>query len=294
MREINEVAVIGCGVAGITSAIQLKRSDFEPIIFEKSVIGGLLLNANFVENYPGFPSGITGIELVKIFRKHLENLDIKIIKTKVLKINCKNDFFEIKTINGNFYFKVVVVATGTIPKRLDIDGEKNLFKKKLFYEIKNLPPLFGDENFLIVGGGDCAFDYALNLAKKGISSKILYRGKKPKCLPLLKERAKENPKIEIYPETQIFCFKNDRKIKTNCRTKTKEFTLQSDYVLVAIGRLPNYSILPMQALKIEKNGKTSIPGLYLAGDVIGSYRQVGIAVGSALSTAMAINDYLNR
>lgn len=295
MRDI-EIAIIGAGPAGITAGIQLKRASFNPTIFEKNEIGGLLINASLVENYPGFPKGISGIELVEIFKRHIKKSNIKIIKTEVIKIIPKKDYFEIQTQNKNYNFHTVIVATGTIPKRINVIGEKNLYHKKIFYEIKNLPKLNGNENFVIIGSGDVAFDYALNLAGKGISSKILYQKKTLKCLPLLGERAEKEIKIEMCPETKILkFFKKDEKIQTTYNNSDKEFTITSDFVLVAIGRKPNYDILPNSIKpKIGKNGKTEIPGLYLAGDVTKNYRQVGIVVGSGLSTAMDINDYINK
>lgn len=295
MEKINDIGIVGAGPAGITAAIQLKRSSFEPILFEKNEIGGLLLNANFVENYPGFPNGISGKELVRDFKGHLEKLNIKVINKGIKKINLKEDYFELSTLNDNFYFHTVVVAIGTIPNKIDIPGAKKLFRKKLFYEIKNLPLLKGDESFVIIGGGDAAYDYTLNLAERGIHSKILYRNKKLKCLPLLVKRVKENSKIETYPETRVLSFREENKnVNTRYEFNGIKKSIISSYVLVAIGRKPDYSILPESVKpKIGENGRAEIPGLYLIGDVCGGYRQVGIAVGNALSTAMDINDYLD-
>lgn len=296
MSKIHDIGIAGAGPAGITAAIQLKRSSFEPILFEKDEIGGLLLNANLVENYPGFANGLPGRELVEHFKKHLDKFNIKIIKKEVIKIIPQNDKFEVVTQNENYQFRKVILATGTTPSRMDVKGERENFRDKIFYELKNLPVLKGNEKFIIIGGGDASFDYALNLANKGIHSKILHRNIKFKCLSLLEKRVRKNFKIEIITGAKIRNFqKYGEKIKTNYVCSNEELSEISDYILIAIGRKPNYQILPDGIqINVGKNNETNIPGLYIIGDMVGVYRQVGIAVGSALITAMAINDNLNN
>ncbi|UCE72964.1 MAG: FAD-dependent oxidoreductase, partial [Methanomassiliicoccales archaeon] len=137
---MNYVAVIGAGPAGVAAGIYLKRAGFEPLVFEKEDIGGLLLNANFVENYPGFPEGISGEDLVGLFRKQLSLFGIEVKKKEVKKISKEKGLFKLITDDDEIISQAVIMATGTTPKSIDIQGQTPLIGRKLFYEIKNIPP----------------------------------------------------------------------------------------------------------------------------------------------------------
>jgi thioredoxin reductase (NADPH) len=126
--------IIGAGPAGIAASIYLKRAGLEPIFIEKGEIGGLLINANLVENYPGFPEGIRGRDLVEVFKKQLSRLGIKVTKGQVSKVIPKDGHFYI-TVEGNeIESHSLIVASGTEPKALDIPAESDLLGRKLFYE----------------------------------------------------------------------------------------------------------------------------------------------------------------
>jgi len=296
---LHDVGIIGLGPTGIAASIFLKRAGFDIISFEKGRIGGLLLNAHFVENYPGFPNGISGSELCELMKKHLEKWDIKPKSEKIINISYENDKYTLKSFNKEFFLKTVIIATGTIPRKLNIPGEKKSSGNKIFYEIKDLLPIIktGDK-CVIIGGGDTGFDYALNLAEKSVSVDLFLKSDKPKCLPILKKRAGKKNNIIIHP-TYIpskFIHKND-KIKTSFNSNeliinhseySKEnFSITSDYVLIACGRTPLDDILQ------ENVEKSNIDGFYFAGDVrTGKFRQVGIAVGEGITAAMKIENYL--
>lgn len=240
---IYDCLIIGGGPAGIAAAIQLKRAGLRIAIFEKNEIGGLLRNANKVENYLGF-DGKSGEKIVEVFVAQLEKHEIEVISEEVLTVT---HGFVVKTANAEYESKTVIVATGTKPRKLDIEG--------VYYEIADLPPLTQPKKFLVIGGGDVAFDYALNLHARGHYVKI--RTKVPlKCLSLLIERA---------VAAGIKYSENEDK--------------DVDYILVAIGRDSN---LPEITTISEK-------GLYFVGDVHNKiYRQVHIATGDALKAAMQI------
>lgn len=159
------------------------------------------------------------------------------------------------------------MATGTKPKKIDI---KNIDKSKIFYEIYDLIPNLKEKNCCtIIGGGDAAFDYALNLSKRNIKSKIHFRSKFPKCLPLLFRRAQKDKNIEIFSSSIEYESDN------------------SDFYLVACGRDPN---MPQSDIDLEKS---NIPGLYFAGDVqTGQFRQTSIAIGQGVLAAMKADEYL--
>lgn len=293
---LHPVVIIGAGPAGIAAAIQLKRSGFQPLVLEKDRVGGLLLNANLVENYPGFPQGISGKRLVTYFKKHVNKLKIRIRKDKVKKVKAVRDGFDIITDKQRLRARAVIVATGTRPRLSGFIGEVELSRQhRIHYEIKDLSVLFRKDILTIVGGGDAAFDYALNLATRVKTVNIIYRGKYPKCLPLLWQRVKKVSRIKLLSETAVLSAHRVRVKGKNCLIVTlkkgkKVRSIKSDWLIVAVGREPirEYLSWPIrQAVRI--------PGLFIAGDIKrGVFRQMGIAVGDGLLAAMQTIEYLRE
>lgn len=294
---MNDVAIIGAGPAGIAASIYLKRAGIEPLVFEKDEIGGLLLNANFVENYPGFPEGISGKALAHLFKEQLLHFGIEVKKEEVKKVSYENGTFTLNTDEEEFESRVVIVATGTIPKGIELTGQSYLIGKKLFYEIKDIPPPEREDSFVVIGGGDAAFDYALNLSKDVEKVDIIFRSDKAKCLSLLEDRVREGKNISVHPKTLTLSVEEEGdRVVVKCRSEGKELTFTSDYTLIACGRKPNLALLPeeiRESLVIQEDGTTNIPGLFIAGDVRrGYFRQTGIAVGDGILCAMSAVNFL--
>ena len=288
---MNDVGIIGAGPAGIAASIYLKRAGIDITLFEKDKIGGLLFNAYLVENYPGFPLGINGKKLCMLMGKHLKKWDIKPVMKEVKQIKIEKNNFILNIKNGKITFKAVILATGTIPKELNIPGEHEIARKLLFYEIKDLLPRLKPGNICcIIGGGDAAFDYALNLIYNGVAVEIYFRSKIPKCLTILEERAIKCPDIRIYPSfTPISIKEREGKPEIKFKSTDNKATHVSnpDYMLIACGRNPNKNLFP------NDFEKRNIPGLFIAGDIrTGNFRQVGIAVGEGIYTAMNVETYL--
>ncbi|HEX9912611.1 MAG TPA: NAD(P)/FAD-dependent oxidoreductase [candidate division Zixibacteria bacterium] len=318
-----EITIIGAGPAGVTAAIQLKREGFEPLVLEQEKVGGLLWNANLIENYPGFLGGISGKKLARLFLRQLNRLEINIVRQKVKHLSRKEGFFEIETEAGKsgknrFSSRMVIVATGTVPKNINLPGAEDSSSKKLFYEITELPSTEG-KKIIIIGGGDIAFDYALNLVspemlrekrKGGKDCKIdlVFRDSSPKCLPLLLARAKKSKKINLFAKTiPLKIREKEGSVFLDCCKKSsaksgKKFSLSSDYVLVAIGRVPSIDFLSeeLRSLYLQRDigkalNRQKVSGIFFAGDVInGDYRQAGIAVGDGLACGMKIAKLLKR
>ena len=281
-----DVAVIGAGPAGITAAIQIKRCGVEPLLLEKDRVGGLLLNANLVENYPGFPDGISGEKFAEIFLIHLKNAGVVLRKETVKKIFKKNNVFHILTDKDEILAKCLILATGTLPKKLGIPGETDLAGRRLFSEIKDLPANTGI--FTLVGGGDIAFDYALNLSKTAEKINMIIRGK-DKCIPVLAEEAEKRENIQIHYRTIPVSVKEKENVLLRCNIDGKYVDFVSDYVLVAAGRTPNTGMLN------DELKEHLVPELFLAGDVKnGEFRQTGISVGDGLLSAMKVVKFLRR
>lgn len=285
--SISDVVIIGAGPAGLAMAIQLKRYKIDPVLLEKEAVGGLLRNANLVENYLGFPDGISGQSLIELFKKQLANSQISPRFEEVLEVDYQEDAFTIKTTRGVITSRIVVVASGTKPKRLlGIDISKEA-EKRVFYEICHLDHV-SNKKIAIVGAGDAAFDYALNLSRKNEVT-ILNRGEKAKCLPLIFERALKNGCISYMKNIEVKDVKyHDNGLILVCRDFTGERKICTSYLVVAIGREPSLDFLS-ENLKKELEKLRKSKRLYMVGDVQnGIYRQTAIAVGNGIKAAMEI------
>lgn len=286
--KVEPVIIIGAGPAGLATAIQLKRYGLEALLFERASLGGLLRNANLVENYPGFPQGIAGVELVDLFVRQAQNLNIKATFEEISSVSYKAGIFRADTQCDCYHSKVMVIATGTKPlkfKNLVIPEE---LADRVYYEVYELLQIEG-KRVAIVGSGDAAFDYALNLSKKN-QVIILNRGKQPKCLPLLWERSKNVSSITYHKDILLCQLSQapDDGLWLDCQSETGEIQFQADYLLGAIGREAQMDCLS-PAFSQQEQALSQKGVLYMIGDVKnGIYRQTSIAVGEGVMAAMKI------
>ena len=282
-----QIAIIGAGPAGIAAAIQLKRYGFDPIVFEKNQVGGLLANANLVENYPGFPDGIRGNELVELMKKQLANY-VETNNEDVTEVDYSNNLFSVISKSGTMQSKVLIIATGTKHREFsDIEIPKGV-KDKVIYEIKSILNIKG-KTIAIIGAGDAAFDYALNLAKSN-NVIIINRNSETSCLPLLEKRASQFSNIAVWANSKIrevIDSKNNR-IQILVDRETGIEKIETDYLIPAIGREPNLDILS-DSLKNNSDKLRHEGTLYYIGDVKNDmFRQTAISVGDGIHSAMEI------
>jgi len=283
--KIEGVAIIGAGPAGIAAAIQLRRYGFKPRIIEQAEPGGLLKNARRVENYPGFPKGIPGRELVKLLCLHLGD-NGPVDRETVLNADYRNRHFVVKTDRRTFRARLLVVASGTEPIRIFNERTQKTLANRLFYEPWSMPRV-KNRRIAIVGAGDAAFDYALGRAS-GNKVWILGRRSKPRCLTALWRCCRKNPNIKYLGPTRLESIGRDgRSIWLRLGSGR---ILLVDYILVAAGRKPCLGFLGSNLrknIRILMNQKK----LWLIGDVKNKrYRQVGISVGDGIRCAMEIAD----
>ncbi|MBE0518196.1 MAG: NAD(P)/FAD-dependent oxidoreductase [Thermoplasmata archaeon] len=299
MDEREGVTIIGAGPAGIAAAMYLHRAGICPVLLERADLGGLLLQANLVENYPGFPGGIRGLELVKLFVEQMNALGVVVTVTCVDDVRADGKDFKITTSEGVLLSQAVIVATGTVPKVPTIKGARHLMGKRVFDDVRAVP-LIGKSGgkVIILGGGDAAFDYALNLSGRGHNVTIVSRSE-PRCLPLLRKRVEDrNIELVVGASPALVIEKAGRTI-VDCHDRGKVVRVVGDFVLLACGRAPNTAVLaPALRNRIgqpKSPPETDVPGLYLAGDVLkGVCRQTGIAVGDGIHAAMLAERYLNK
>lgn len=292
-RMKSEVAIIGAGPAGLSAAIQLVRYGLEPLVFEKTSPGGLLRNANWIENYPGFPDGICGPDLVTRITAQAERIGVRLIFEEVLEVSYSEDF-TIRTSGDTYTTGILVIAAGTVPRRLREPALPAEVQDRLFYEVY---PLLGlrDQRIVIIGAGDAAFDYALNLARSN-TVHILNRSRERKCLPLLWERASDQAAIHYHENTAVWDVGPGpaKDIILSCRSPSGDFTLRATYLIAALGRDPGTDFLSGE-LKADSASLESQGRLYWIGDVKnGIYRQTAIAAGEGVLAAMKIYQYLQE
>ena len=282
------VIIVGAGPAGIAAAIQLKRYGYNPLLYEAGKVGGLLLNANLVENYPGFPGGISGPELVALFESQLERLSIVPRMEQVLGVEFRDGVFRINTGGGRYQAGYLVVASGTSPKKLAGIKMAGGVQDRIYHHVYPLLGVSG-KDLVIIGAGDAAFDYALNLGKNN-SVTILNRSDEVKCLPLLWERAQGNPHINYLRNTSVRRISEAAGggLMVKCRTAEGTCEYRADFLIAAIGRYPNVEFLS-QSKSIRPDNLASTGLLYKIGDVKNQiYRQTTIAVGDGVRAAMRI------
>jgi thioredoxin reductase (NADPH) len=280
--ENEQVVVIGAGPAGASAAIQLQRYNIPFALLEKNRVGGLLWNANLVENYPGFPKGISGSKLVGLVKKQMDYFGVPVVQDIVLNLTQVDGVFQVTGEHSEYRPRFVVVASGTRPTPIPMVVPSGT-QEKVFSEVSQLIGEHG-KRIAVVGAGDAAFDYALNLTKNRNSVTILNRSKQVQCLKLLWERAMAEPGISYTPETQVSEVSLDNESGALLLQLKDGNRLKVDYLLFAIGRVPQVEFLD-EGLAGEND-----EDLYFVGDVKnGLYRQAAIAAGDGLRAAMDIH-----
>jgi thioredoxin reductase len=279
------ILIIGAGPAGITTAIQLQRYAIPYTLVEKNQVGGLLWNANLVENYPGFPNGVSGVKLINLFEKQLKRMNTSIKQDQITSVEWKGDHYFIRG-RDSYHSKILVIASGTKPKRNPIIIPESA-RRRVFSDVVPLLDV-KNRNVLIVGAGDAAFDHALNLTKNRNSVTILNRGKRVKCLKLLEERVTAEPNITYRSNVTVSQLDSDdieQKLIVRCDTGD---VLDVDYLIFAIGRDPQLDFFT-DSMRENENMLQRSGRLHFIGDVCnGLLRQTAIAAGDGLRAAMRI------
>jgi len=283
-----DVAIIGAGPAGLMTAIQLRRCGIAPLVLEGARLGGLLHNANLVENYPGFPQGITGPRLVKLFTAQARRLGVAVTFDEVIELDYNGKVFNLETRRDACQACLVVVASGTKPITFPQGLVPRAAQEQVFYEVLPLLGVAG-RRIAIVGAGDAACDYALNLAKRN-EVVILNRSAEVKCLPLLWERVSALPNVACRPRTAVTRIVRPPAggLRIEADGPHGQTTLEADYLIGALGRLPRLDFLSA-SLRAKSAALEGRGVLYFVGDVKNDiFRQTAIAVGDGLLAAMKI------
>ena len=285
----HSVAIIGAGPAGLAAAIQLRRYGIDLLLLEAEAVGGLLRNANLVENYPGFPGGIPGLQLVRLFAEQLQEAGVAVTCARVTALGEDGGSFRLETGEQFYHARILVIASGSQALTFQDFAIPQAAEPRVLYQVL---PVMGQvgQHFAIVGAGDLAFDYALNLGRSNEVT-ILNRSGERRCLPLLKERAACNPNIAYRENTWIerVAVRSDGGLMLTCRSPQGDASIACDYLVGAIGRAPQLEFISedflRNASRWQQEGR-----LYFIGDVKNQhYRQASIAIGDGVMAAMQIH-----
>jgi thioredoxin reductase (NADPH) len=300
-----DVVIIGSGPAGYTAAVYTSRAKLTTLIISGTLPGGQLMTTSEVENYPGFPNGIFGPELMMNMRQQSERFGANIVDDEVIKVDFKKRPFKIATHSETYTTEAVIVCTGASPRKLGIPAEQQFSGRGVSYCATCDGPFFKGEDIVVVGGGDTALEEATFLTKFGKSVKIVHRRESLRASKILQEKAMENPKIEFMWNNVVSDIKGDKKIATvmvKNIASGKETSLEAGGLFVAIGHEPNTSIFKGQ-LELDDKGymvlknhtKTSVEGVFAAGDVHDHrYRQAVTAAGFGCMAAIDVERWLSE
>jgi thioredoxin reductase (NADPH) len=301
--ETYEVIIIGSGPAGYTAGVYTSRAKLNTLLISGSLPGGQLMTTSEVENYPGFPNGIFGPELMMNMRQQAERFGAKLLDDEVVEVDFKKRPFGIRTHGQEFRSESVVICTGASPRKLGLRAEQEFAGKGISYCATCDGPFFKGEDIAVVGGGDTAIEEATFLTKFGKSVKIIHRKDFLRASKILQEKAFENPKIDFVWDNVVSDISGNKKINSisirNLKTG-EERKIPVGGLFVAIGHEPNTSIFKGQLelddrgyIALTKNTRTSVEGVFAAGDVHDyRYRQAITAGGFGCMAALDVEKWL--
>lgn len=302
------VIIIGSGPAGYTSALYLARAGYSPLVIAGALTpGGQLMNTTEVENYPGFADGILGPDLMEAMQKQAEKFGAQILLNDVISVDFNGDLKAVTTDDGVTYTsKAVIVSTGSQVRKLGVPGEQEYSGRGVSYCATCDGFFFREKPIVVVGGGDSAFEEALFLTRFGSCVTLIHRRDSFRASKIMVDRARKNSKINFVLDS-VVCSVNgvdgDAQSVTVKNVKTGETqNIEASGIFVAIGHSPSTSFLD-GALELNEDGtiavqgastRTSVPGIFAAGDVVDSvYRQAISAAGMGCRAALDAQAYLN-
>lgn len=299
-----KVIIIGSGPAGLTAAIYAARADLAPLMIEGLEAGGQLMLTTEVENYPGFPDGIMGPEMMELFRKQAERFGTRIVRSNVSKVDFSERPFKIWVGEEKYEAEAVIVSTGATARWLEVPGEDKLRGHGVSACATCDGFFFRDREIVVVGGGDSAMEESLFLTKFASKVTIVHRRDEFRASAIMARRALEHDKIEVRWNSVVDEILGDETVTgvklRNVETGDVE-VFPTEGVFMAIGHIPNTAVFDGQLeindkgyLKTFENTMTSIPGVFGAGDVVDfTYRQAVTAAGMGCEAAIDVERWLD-
>ncbi len=302
-----DVVIIGGGPAGLTAGIYCGRAKLKTVIFEALSAGGQVLMAGTIENYPGFPGGISGPELIERFEKQLSEIGVPLTEfVKVEGVLEKEGSFIVKTTQGDVEAKCLIIATGAQPARLGVPGEDRFIGQGVSFCAYCDGFFFRDKKVAVIGGGDRAVEEALYLKNLAKEVYLIHRRDRLRAQKILQERLFESKNVKTIWNSVVTEIKGDQSgvkaLEIMDLNTGKRSLLEIEGVFVAVGQQPSSEIFrdlvemdEKGFIKTDSKGATSKAGIFAAGDVrVKELRQVSTAVGDGALAAWAAVEYLQE
>ena len=298
-----DVIIVGGGPAGLSAAIYCGRALRKTLVLEKKVFGGQIVNADIIENYPGFAEPIIPADLMEQMSKQSERYGVTLENDEVSALRREGDAWAVDVYQNTYRAKAIIYAAGSQSRFLGVKGEKELLGRGVSVCATCDAPFFIKKNVAVLGGGDTALSEALHLAKFAASVTLIHRRDQFRAEKILQDRVSKNDKIQVIWDAEILGFQGEQRLQAlEIRDKkTKRTDIQAfDGVFLAIGTVPNTELLK-GLVQLDENGyvvtdislRTEAKGLFVAGEVIqGNRRQVAISVGMGVQASLSCEEYL--
>jgi len=301
---IQDVIIVGGGAAGLTAGIYTSREGLDTVLVEKWLCGGLAAETTLVENYPGFPEGVNGRDLIEKFKEQAQKFGTRIIEyTEVAKVEPLEKKVRIKTNNGEYYTRCLIIASGSVPKKINIPGEDEFYGKGVSYCATCDGPLYKGRDVAVIGCGNSGLQEGESLLRYVKSATFIEFLPYMNAEKILQERIQENEKTEFLLNHMLTSINGDdrvRSVTVKNRQTNEEKVLEVEGVFIYIGFLPNSKFLE-GAVELDTSGyvitdenmRTSLPGIYAVGDVRSKrVRQIDVACGESTVAALSVLDYI--
>ena len=299
-----EVIIIGGGPAGLTAGLYISRAGLKSLLVERGVFGGQIVNAALVENYPGFPQGISGLDLGSLMHQQATKYGLEVVTAEVTGI-AQGQPYSVSTTEGSFEAAAIIIAAGSEYRKLGVAGEEMLSGHGVSYCATCDGFLFRDQEVAVVGGGDTAITDAMELSRHAKKVYVIHRRDQLRAGQILQQRAFAEPKLEFIWSTVVDEVLGDKVLEElklrNVKTGQHSI-LQVAGVFVAVGLMPNsqsfFKIVDLDDagyIITDETMATSTPGVFAAGDIRrNSPRQVSVAVGDGVTAAMSAFKYIQE
>lgn len=301
--EIHDVVILGAGPAGLTAAIYAGRARLDTVVIDRGVPGGQVATTDMVENYPGFPNGVSGVELAGLMSEQAERFGARVEMLEVEGLSRDGDLWRVGTSEGPYLARAVIVATGTRPRELGVPGEKEFRGRGISYCATCDGAFFRDKPVMVVGGGDSAVTEAEFLTRFASRVTVVHRRDELRAARSLQERVLGNPKINVRWNAVVTSFLGKERLQRVHLRDVKtgaESDVEAEGAFIYVGLLPNTGFLtgvvPLDEagyLVTDDTMALPVPGLFAAGDVRRKHlRQVATAVSDGAVAAMTAEEYI--